>query len=250
MNSPTAVIAEDEPLLREEIRNTLAELWPELTICAEAADGLQAIEALDNFQPHILFLDIQMPGRNGLEVARHASGKAHVVFITAYDEYAVQAFEEGALDYVLKPISPERMKLTVQRLQERMREPPADLSHLADLLKTIVKPEAQYLKWLTVPHASELRVVAVSEILYLQADNKYTTIATRSSSFLLNSSLKEMQSKLDPAVFWQIHRSTVVNISAIDTIYRSFRGALEIKLKDRSELLPVSAAHAHRFKHA
>src|SRR5258707_14670165 len=250
MNSPTAVIAEDEPLLREEVRNTLAELWPELTICAEAADGLQAIEALDNFQPHILFLDIQMPGRNGLEVARHASGKAHVVFITAYDEYAVQAFEEGALDYVLKPISPERMKLTVQRLQERMREPPADLSHLADLLKTIVKPEAQYLKWLTVPHASELRVVAVSEILYLQADNKYTTIATRSSSFLLNSSLKEMQSKLDPAVFWQIHRSTVVNISAIDTIYRSFRGALEIKLKDRSELLPVSAAHAHRFKHA
>jgi len=250
VKSPTAVIAEDEPLLREEIRSTLTELWPELTICAEAADGLQAIEALDNFQPHILFLDIQMPGRNGLEVARHASGKAHVVFITAYDAYAVQAFEEGALDYVLKPISPERMKLTVQRLQERMREPPADLSHLADLLKTIVKPEAQYLKWLTVPHASELRVVAVSEILYLQADNKYTTIATRSSSFLLNSSLKEMQSKLDPAVFWQIHRGTVVNISAIDTIYRSFRGALEIKLKDRSELLPVSAAHAHRFKHA
>jgi DNA-binding LytR/AlgR family response regulator len=246
----TAVIAEDEPLLRADIRSTLTELWPELTICCEAADGLQAIEALDKFQPDILFLDIQMPGRNGLEVARQASGKAHVVFITAYDAYAVQAFEEGALDYVLKPISSERMKLTVQRLQERMREPPADLSNLADLLKTIVKPEAQYLKWLTVPHASELRVVAVSEILYLQADNKYTTIATRSSSFLLSSSLKEMQSKLDPAVFWQIHRGTIVNISAIDTIYRSFRGALEIKLKDRSELLPVSAAHAHRFKHA
>jgi DNA-binding LytR/AlgR family response regulator len=246
----TAVIAEDEPLLREEIRQTLTELWPELTLCAEAADGLQAIEALDKLQPDIMFLDIQMPGRNGLEVARHASGKAHVVFITAYDAYAIQAFEEGALDYVLKPISAERMKLTVQRLQERMREPPADLSKLADLLKTIVKPEAQYLKWLTVPHASDLRVVAVSEILYLQADNKYTTIATRSSTFLLNSSLKEMQSKLDPAVFWQIHRSTVVNISAIDTIFRSFRGALEIKLKDRSELLPVSAAHAHLFKHA
>ena len=250
MKPLTAVIAEDEPLLREEIRNTLTELWPELTLCAEAADGLQAIEALDKFQPDILFLDIQMPGRNGLEVARHASGKAHVVFVTAYDAYAIQAFEEGALDYVLKPISAERMKLTVQRLQERMREPPADLSKLADLLKTLVKPEAQYLKWLTVPHASELRVVAVSEILYLQADNKYTTIATRSASFLLTSSLKDMQSKLDPAVFWQIHRSTVVNISAIDTIFRSFRGALEIKLKDRSELLPVSAAHAHLFKHA
>jgi DNA-binding LytR/AlgR family response regulator len=250
MKTVTAVIAEDEPLLREEIRSTLTDLWPELTICAEAADGLQAIEALERFQPEVVFLDIQMPGRNGLEVARHASGKAHVVFITAYDAYAVQAFEEGALDYVLKPISPERMKLTIERLQKRLREPPADLSNLADLLKTIVKPEAKYLKWLTVPHASELRVVAVSEILFLQADNKYTTIATRGSSFLLNSSLKEMQSKLDPAVFWQIHRSTVVNISAIDTIYRSFRGALEIKLKDRCELLPVSAAHAHLFKHA
>lgn len=250
MKAVTAVIAEDEPLLREEIRSTLTDLWPELTICAEAADGLQAIEALERFQPEVLFLDIQMPGRNGLEVAQHASGRAHVVFITAYDAYAVQAFEEGALDYVLKPISPERMKLTIERLQRRLREPPADLSNLADLLRTIVKPEAKYLKWLTVPHASELRVVAVSEILFLQADNKYTTIATRGSTFLLNSSLKEMQSKLDPAVFWQIHRSTVVNISAIDTIFRSFRGALEIKLKDRSELLPVSAAHAHLFKHA
>ena len=250
MKALTAVIAEDEPLLRQEIRSTLTEVWPELTLCAEAADGLQAIEALETFKPEILFLDIQMPGRNGLEVARHASGKAHVVFITAYDAYAVQAFEEGALDYVLKPISAERLKSTVERLKVRLREPPADLSHLADLLKTMIKPEVQYLKWLTVPHASELRVVAVSEILYLKADNKYTTIATRSSTFLLTSSLKEMQTKLDPAVFWQIHRSTVVNISAIDTIYRSFRGALEIKLKDRSELLPVSAAHAHLFKHA
>jgi len=250
MNALTALIAEDEPLLRAEIRNTLTELWPELVICAEAADGLQAIEALETLQPRVLFLDIQMPGRNGLDVARHASGKAHVVFITAYDAYAVQAFEEGALDYVLKPISAERMKLTVERLRQRLREPPADLSNLADLIKNIVKPETKYLKWLTVPHASELRVVAVSEILFLKADNKYTTLATRAATYLLNSSLKEMQSKLDPAVFWQIHRSTVVNISAIDTIFRTFRGALEIKLKDRSELLAVSAAHAHLFKHA
>ncbi len=250
MNSPTAIIAEDEPLLRKEIRQTLTELWPELTLCAEVADGVQALDALEKFRPEILFLDIQMPGKNGLEVARHASGKAHVVFITAYDAYAIRAFEEGALDYVLKPIDTERMRLTVRRLRERMREPPADLNKLADILKTLAKPAPEYLKWLTVPYASELRVVAVSEILYLRADNKYTTIATRASNFLLNSSLKEMQSKLDPAVFWQIHRSTVVNISAIDTIYRSFRGTLEVKLKDRSELLPVSAAHAHLFKHA
>ena len=250
MTAQIALIAEDEPLLRAEIRQTLNELWPELQVCAEAADGLQAIEAVDRFSPNILFLDIQMPGLNGLEVARHASGKAHVVFITAYDAYAIEAFEEGALDYILKPISSERMKVTLARLQERLREPPADLTKLADLLKKVLNPETRYLKWLTVPHASELRVIAVSEILYLQADNKYTTIATRSSTFLLNSSLKEMQRKLDPAVFWQIHRGTIVNISAIDTIYRSFRGALEVKLKDRTELLPVSAAHAHLFKHA
>ena len=250
MTLPLAIIAEDEPLLRAEVRQSLQELWPGLNVCAEVGDGLQAIQALEQFSPNILFLDIQMPGCNGLEVAQRASGNAHVVFITAYDAYALQAFEEGALDYILKPISIERMKVTVTRLQQRLREPPADLSKLADLLKTVVNPETRYLKWLTVPHGSELRVLAVSEVLYLQADNKYTTIATRAATFLLNSSLKEMQRKLDPAVFWQIHRSTIVNISAIETIYRSFRGALEVKLKDRPELLPVSAAHAHLFKHA
>jgi len=243
------MIAEDEPLLRKELRRSLEELWPELDICAEVSDGVEAIAALEKFTPAVLFLDIQMPGRSGLEVARHVSGKAHVVFITAYDAYALQAFEAGALDYVLKPISLERLKVTLTRLRQRMHEIPADLTKLADLLKTVVKPEANYLQWLTVPHGAELRVVATAEILFLQADNKYTTIATRSSTFLLNSSLKEMQRKLDPEIFWQIHRGTVVNVSAIDTIHRSFRGSMEVKLKDRKELLPVSATHAHLFKH-
>jgi DNA-binding LytR/AlgR family response regulator len=250
MIAPLAIIAEDEPLLRAEIRETLRLLWPELRICAEVGDGQQAVGALEQFGPNILFLDIHMPGLNGIEVARQASGKAHVVFITAYDNYAVDAFKDGALDYIVKPISPERMKVTVERLRHRLREPPADLTGLVDMLKSAVGGESRYLKWLTVPHGSELRVLAVSEILYLRADNKYTTVNTRSSSFLLNSSLKEMQGKLDPDVFWQIHRGVVVNVSAIDTIYRSFRGTLELKLKDRTELLPVSAPHAHLFKHA
>jgi len=250
MITPLAIIAEDEPLLRAEIRETLRLLWPELHICAEVGDGQQAVDALEQFGPNILFLDIHMPGLNGIEVARQASGKAHVVFITAYDNYAVDAFKDGALDYIVKPISPERMKVTVERLRHRLREPPADLTGLVDMLKSAVGNESRYLKWLTVPHGSELRVLAVSEILYLRADNKYTTVNTRSSSFLLNSSLKEMQAKLDPNVFWQIHRGVVVNVSAIDTIYRSFRGTLELKLKDRTELLPVSASHAHLFKHA
>jgi DNA-binding LytR/AlgR family response regulator len=249
MSAPTAVIAEDEALLRTEIRQALKELWPELQISAEVADGVQAVEALDKWAPNILFLDIQMPGMTGIEVARKASGRAHVVFISAYDAYALEAFEQGALDYILKPVDTERMKTTVERLKQRLREPPADLGGLADLLRAAVDGEPRYLKWLTVPQGSELQVVAASEILYLRADNKYTTIATRNATYLLNSSLKEMQNKLDPAMFWQIHRGTVVNVGAIDTIYRSFRGSLEVKLKDRSELLPVSATHAYLFKH-
>jgi len=246
--TPTAIIAEDEPLLRAELRETLRALWPELLISGEAADGLQAIEAFDRYGPNILFLDIQMPGATGIDVARHASGKAHVVFITAYDAYALSAFEQGAVDYILKPISAERLKVTIGRLRDRLREPPADLRGLVELLRSAVGGEPRYLKWLSVPHGSELRVVASAEILYLRADNKYTTVHTRSWTFLLNSSLKEMLGKLDPAIFWQIHRSIIVNVGAIETIHRTFRGALEIKLKERQELLPVSAAHAHLFK--
>jgi len=248
MRGPTAVIAEDEPLLRAELRHRLRELWPDLLISAEAEDGLQAIEAIDRFGPNVLFLDIQMPGATGIEVARHASNKAHVVFITAYDSYALQAFDQGAVDYVMKPIAIDRLKQAVERVKARLREPPADLTHLTELLKTAVGTETRYLKWLTVPKGAELRVVAASEIDFLRADNKYTTVHTRTSAFLLTQSLKEMQLKLDPAVFWQIHRSVVVNVSAIETIYRSFRGSLEIKLKDRQDLLPVSSSHAHLFK--
>ncbi|HEY2416549.1 MAG TPA: LytTR family DNA-binding domain-containing protein [Steroidobacteraceae bacterium] len=248
MNAPSAIIAEDEPLLRAEIRDALRTLWPELKIQAEVGDGLSAIEALDRFAPTVAFLDIQMPGVSGLDVAQHASGKSHVIFITAFDEYALAAFERGALDYILKPLAIERVKLTVMRLQERLRDTPANLENLVGLLKAAGGGEPRYLKWLTVPQGSELRVVAVADISYLRADNKYTTVATRSSTFLLTSSLKEMRDKLDPAMFWQIHRGTIVNVAAIDTIYRSFRGSLELRLKDRGELLAVSAAHAHLFK--
>ena len=248
MNQPTAIIAEDEPLLRAEIRKMLQMLWPELLVQAEVEDGIAAIEALDRHAPNVAFLDIQMPGLNGLHVAQHASGKAHVVFITAFDEYALAAFERGALDYILKPVAIERARVTVARLRERLRDPPASLENLVELLKTAGGGGQRYLKWLTVPRGSELQVVAVAEISYLRADNKYTTVATHGATFLLTSSLKEMKDKLDPAIFWQIHRSIIVNVGAIETIYRSFRGSLEVKLRDRDELLPVSAAHAHLFK--
>ncbi len=248
MSRPSALIAEDEPLQRAEIRGALRVLWPDLDVVAEVGDGLAAIEALDRLSPDILFLDIQMPGCSGIDVARRASNRAHVVFISAYESHALAAFEQGALDYILKPVSTDRVQVAVRRLQDRMGRAPANLDGLVELLKSAVGGGKKYLKWLTVPHGSDLRVVSTAEILFLRADNKYTELATGSAMFLLNSSLKEMLGKLDPAVFWQIHRGTAVNVNAIETIYRSFRGALEIKVRGRSELLPVSAAHAHLFK--
>jgi len=243
-----AVIAEDEPLVRQEIRDTLARVWPELSILAEVGDGIEALAALDRLQPQVFFLDIQMPGLSGLEVAQRLNGRAHVVFITAFDRYAVAAFEQGALDYVLKPVSPERLQLTVERLRSRLSSPPADLNRIAELLREMAPAEAKYLRWLTVPHGAELRVIAVTEISYLRADQKYTTVVTPGGAFLLTSSLRQIKEKLDPQTFWQIHRGIVVNVSAIDRIYRSFRGALEIRVKGRTELLPVSAPHAHQFR--
>ncbi|HTB65460.1 MAG TPA: LytTR family DNA-binding domain-containing protein [Steroidobacteraceae bacterium] len=248
MTAPTAILAEDEPLIRREIRDTLGELWPELAVVAEVGDGVEALRAIERCRPNVVFLDIQMPGLDGLTVAQRLNGRAHVAFITAFDKYAVAAFEQGALDYVLKPISTDRMRLTVERLRGRLSEPPADLNHIAELLRDIAPPGSKYMKWLTVPHGAELRVVAVAEISYLRADTKYTTVVTPVGSFLMSSSLRQMREKLDPQMFWQIHRSVVVNVGAIDTIYRTFRGRLEVKLKGREELLPVSAAQAHLFR--
>jgi DNA-binding LytR/AlgR family response regulator len=172
------------------------------------------------------------------------------VFISAFPQYALAAFEAGALDYILKPLRVERLKETIARLRDRISSEPADISALVELLKGTTARGQRYLKWLTVPHGKELRVLAVPEICYLRADHKYTMAVTKDGAFLLRSSLKEKSEALDPDVFWQIHRSVIVNVASIDGIFRSFRGTLEIKLKGRDELLPVSAAHAHLFRQA
>jgi DNA-binding LytR/AlgR family response regulator len=245
---PTAIIAEDEPLLRAELREALAALWPELVVVAEAGDGAEAIREIQRHRPAVVFLDIQMPGLTGLDIAEHASGRAHVVFVTAFSEHAAAAFDQDALDYIVKPVSMPRLAKTVSRLKERLRTPPADLHGFADLLKNAAADERRYLRWLTVPHGKELLVVTTDEICYLRASNKYTSVFTARAEYLLTSSLKYMRDKLDPQDFWQIHRSFVVNVRAIQTIHRSFHGSFEVQLRERRELLPVSAAYAHLFK--
>jgi len=242
-----AVIAEDEPVLRAELRETLARVWPELEICAEAEDGIAALRALSDHAPDILFLDIEMPGLSGLEVAKQASGRSHVVFVTAYDKYAVTAFEEGAVDYVMKPFSPARLATTVTRLKSKVASAPANLDAL---LKSLAGARAkkEYLRWITASQGNDLRLITVEEIVYFQADNKYTLVVTPEQESLIRRPIKELIDEIDPQVFWQIHRGTLVNVSAIAGVTRDMGGRLRVKLKQRKETLAVSEPYYHLFK--
>jgi DNA-binding LytR/AlgR family response regulator len=243
-----AVIAEDEPILRSELKDVLARLWPELTICAEAEDGIDAVRALAAHAPHIMFLDIQMPGLSGLEVAKQASGKCHVAFVTAYDKYAVAAFEQGAVDYVMKPFSPARLATTVARLKEKVASAPASLDGLLKSLADIAGSNREYLRWVTASQGTDLRLITVEEIVYFQADNKYTLVVTPQQESLIRRPIKELADELDPRIFWQIHRGTLVNVNAIAGVTRDIGGHLRVKLKQRKEMLPVSESYVHLFK--
>jgi len=248
MSAPKALIAEDEPLLRGELKETLSAVWPELVICAEAEDGIQAMHALCAHTPDILFLDIQMPGMSGLEVAQQASGKCHVVFVTAYDKYAVAAFEQGAVDYVMKPFSPARLATTITRLKQRMQSAPANLDGILKALAASIEGRKEYLRWITASQGQNLRLITVEEICYFQADNKYTLVTTADTQSLIKRPIKELIDELDPNVFWQIHRSTLVNVNAIAGVNRDLRGHLHVRLKQRKETLAVSESYVHLFK--
>jgi DNA-binding LytR/AlgR family response regulator len=248
MSPPTAVIAEDEPLLRGELKDALATLWPELEIKAEAENGVQAIRALEAHAPDVLFLDIQMPRATGLDVARVASGRCHVVFVTAYDQYAVAAFDQGAVDYVMKPFSMPRLATAIARVRERMKNAPPNLEALLKTLATQSRPQGPYLRWISVAHGKSVRLITMEEICYFQADNKYTMVVTPSSQSLINKSIKELVDELDPQLFLKIHRGTIVNVNAISEVRRDLRGRLELRLKQRQERLPVSASFAHLFR--
>jgi len=247
MLQPRALIAEDEPRLREQLAERLTKLWPELDISAMVGDGIEAIQTLDRQRPNILFLDIQMPGLSGLEVARHASNRCHVAFITAYDEYAIAAFEQGAVDYVLKPFTTARLATTIGRLKDRLVLPPADLSELLARLSGIAH-KGSYLRWINASVGKAVKLITVEEICYFQADNKYTLVVTPKSESLIHKTIKELSDELDPQVFWQSHRSTVVNVNAIASVERNVRGRVSVRLKERKESLPVADAYVQLFR--
>ena len=247
--NPRAIIAEDEEVLRDQLREQLSSLWPELRIIAEAEDGVAALRAFEADTPDILFLDIQMPGLSGLEVAHHASGRCHVVFVTAYDKYAIAAFEEGAVDYVLKPFSPARLATTIARLKQRMGGTPATLEHLLQKLTEALNTERGHLRWITAWLGNDVRLITVEEVAYFRADSKYTVVVTPDAETLIRKSIKELADELDPDLFWQIHRSTLVNVGAIAGVHRDFKGRLRVRLKERKETLAVSEPYTHQFRH-
>jgi DNA-binding LytR/AlgR family response regulator len=209
------------------VRQALAELWPELIVCAEVGDGIEAARVVEEQHPDILFLDVAMPGMDGLEVARRASGKSHVVFITAYDEHAVPAFEEGAIDFLVKPLSVERLRRTVARLQARLGLAPPLLEPLLSELRQALDKRRQ-LRWISVLEGRELRFVTTDEIVFFRSDNKYTAAVTREREHLVSRSLKQLVEELDPDAFWRVHRSYVVNLRAILAVRKLARGGLEI----------------------
>jgi len=242
-----ALIAEDEPVLLAQLREMLAKVWPDLEVVGEAADGIEALRMLEAHAPDVLFLDIQMPGMTGLEVARQASGRCHVVFVTAYEKYAVTAFDEGAVDYVMKPFSAARLATAVTRLKAKLASAPANLDGiLRTLAEAVTKKE--YLRWITATQGNELRLITVEEICYLQADNKYTNVVTAQQQSLIHKTIKELADELDPTLFWQIHRGTLVNVTAIAGVTRDLSGKLRVRLKNRNDTLPVSDPYVHLFK--
>ena len=256
----TALIADDEAPMRDLLRARLQQAWPDLQIVAEAANGVEAVELGEQFRPDIAFLDIRMPGLSGIEAARRLYERSHIVFATAYDQYALDAFEQGALDYLLKPVSAERLATTCARLQARLRKrssaeaaPPQDigqqLAKLTTLLENKGKPDKPtYLRWIQAQVGASLRMVSTREILFFQSDEKYTRVQTVGAEFLIRKTLKELLDELDPDEFWRIHRSTLVRVDAIAEVKRDLRGRQMLKVRGWAGELEVSRNHSYLFQ--
>ena len=272
---PCAVIADDERLMRDQLRARLAQVWPALEIVAEAKNGLEAIQAVKDHQPDVIFLDIRMPGLTGVEAAKEIAqldlGEEallpEMVFITAYDQYALDAFEQGAVDYVLKPAEPERLRVTAERLQKRLMQRAAEdspemapsastesagapsVQQLLHVLSAQLKGQpTQYLSWLQASVGQSIQMVSVDDVLFCISDDKYTRVQTLKQAFLIRKPIKELVEELDPKVFWQIHRSTLVSVKAIAGVQRDERGRQEVLIKGRTDRLAVSRSASQLFR--
>ncbi|QPF72044.1 response regulator transcription factor [Roseateles sp. DAIF2] len=273
-----AVLADDERLMREQLRSRLTEVWPELDIVAEGKNGLEAVDLVREHKPDLVFLDIRMPGLTGVDAARQIAQLPdqgdddewlvpEIVFITAYDQYAVEAFEQGVADYVLKPAERERLQVTVQRIKKRLaqRQDNADAapesggggnSNAAPLQQLLHKLSAQlnpggkpaYLQWIQATVGQAIQMIPVEDVLFFISDEKYTRVQTATLEALIRKPIKELVDELDPALFWQIHRSTLVNVKAIAGVTRDFRGRQLVGVKGNNEKLEVSRSYTHLFK--
>ena len=264
MTPPTAIIAEDELPQRRELRAMLADLWPELNILAECDDGLAALQALEDHQPNVAFLDIRMPGVSGLEVARAAGAQCQVIFITAYEEYALRAFDrrgvvgvdtslrafdEGAVDYLQKPVARERLSRAVERTRARLSSgSPVDMATLLDLVQSRLAPTGKSIKWITASVGNTMKMFSIDEVLFFQAQDKYTRVVTANSEGHIRTPLKELLAALHSESFWQVHRSAIVRVGAIRAVEKSEDGKLRLTIRGHPEILPVSSAFQYRFR--
>ena len=253
MTHSKAIIADDEKQLRIHLKSLLSDLWPDLIICDEAENGEEALELIEKHRPDIAFLDIKMPGLSGMEVSKRVAGLCWVVFITAYDKYAVEAFENEAIDYLLKPITHKRLEKAITRLQKQIAasiKPPSDMSGIIEqaIARLYKKEKPAYLKWLRAQHGDGIRLIPVDDVCYFKASDKYTLVVTKEGELLIKKAIKELADELDPNQFWRIHRGTIVNAHYITKVSRSLTGRGVVKLKDRPELLTISRSYVHIFK--
>jgi len=248
-----AIIADDEKELRAYLKALLSEIWPELIICGEAKNGKEALELVESKRPQVAFLDIRMPGLSGMQVAQRIAGLCRIVFVTAFDQYAVEAFEKEAVDYLLKPVSKDRLLQTMQRLKNQLDSSPEPPARLAEVVEQVLsqlpgRGGPHFLRWIKAQNKDSIRLIPVEEADYFKAEDKYTVVITKEGESLIKKSIKELARELDPAQFWQIHRGTIVNVSKIDRVSHSLTGRGILKLKERPELLTVSRNYLHLFK--
>ncbi len=238
----TALIADDEELLRVYLIDLLKETWPQLNIVSDVENGIEALKGIIEHQPSIAFLDINMPGLTGIEVASQCKDDCHIVFITAYDQYAIAAFENNALDYLLKPVSKIRLLETKKRIEQRLGKSPQDISHLLEKLQT----KNTYLKWLKVAFQEEVKLIQVADIDYFHSNEKYTSAYVKGKEYILRSSLKKLETQLDPDDFWRVHRSSIVRVNAVESITKTLSGRLLINIGTHK--IEVSRAYQGLFK--